>query len=142
MARSVRSPVSLQLWPDPYVVAKVRALPADWRVLAAGDEPVALVIRPGDLTIVAPRAVLDTLGEDLVEARSENWRAMTLDAVFPLDAVGVWAAVSRALAEVGVPVMAFSSHDTDHFLVPGALLGRALAALNTAGLDRFLPASP
>ena len=51
------------------------------------------------------------------------------------------ATVGRALAEVGVPVMVLSSHDTDHFLVPGGLLGRALAALGQTRLDRIL-ASP
>jgi hypothetical protein len=35
--------------------------------------------------------------------------------------------------------MVFSSHDTDHFLVPEKLLGRALAALGAADLERFLP---
>jgi hypothetical protein len=48
------------------------------------------------------------------------------------------ATIGRALADVGVPVMVLSSHDTDHFLVPGDLLGRALAALGQTRLDRIL----
>ena len=74
-----------------------------------------------------------------MERASEGWRAFTVEAVLPLETIGLLAVASRALAEVGVPVMVFSSHDTDHFLVPGKLLGRALAALNQAGLERFLP---
>ena len=74
-----------------------------------------------------------------MERVSAGWRALTVEAVFPLATVGLLAVVSRALADVGVPVMVFSSHDTDHFLVPDEHLGRALAALSQARLERFLP---
>ena len=49
------------------------------------------------------------------------------------------AARHRLGACIGIPIMAFSSHDTDHFLVPAESLGRALAALASADLERFLP---
>ena len=74
-----------------------------------------------------------------MERASEGWRAITVEANVPLETIGLLAVASRALADVGVPVLVFSSHDTDHFLVPAILLGRALAVLNQAGLERFLP---
>jgi len=75
-----------------------------------------------------------------VEHASRGWRAITLDTVLPLETLGVMATVGRALADVGVPVMVLSSHDTDHFLVPGHVLGRALAALGQTRLERLLAA--
>ena len=92
---------------------------------------------PDEVSLLAPEEVIQAAAS--VEHVSAGWRALTVEAVFPLGTVGFLAVVSRALAEVSVPVMVFSSHDTDHFLVPSEHLGRALAALNQARLGRFLP---
>lgn len=130
--------IRLELWPEPFAIVRLRTAPADLAAVQSGNAPVALVLAPGDITLMAPHSVVDALPAGLVEAGSREWRALTLDAEFPLDTVGVFAAVTRVLADVDVPVMGFSSHRTDHFLVPSALLGRALAALHNARLERFL----
>lgn len=122
-----RAGLRLTLWPQRYAVASLAAMP----VLAshmAGPAPVMLVMQEKEITLVAPESILADLSAE-VTRRDDGWRALTLAGEFALDAVGVLAALTRALAEADVPVMAFSSYATDHLLVPERLLGRALAAL-------------
>jgi hypothetical protein len=133
-----RSSLPLRLWPQRYTVARLRALPGDALRFSHDGPPVALVVGNGEVSVLAPAETVDSLGE-LVEKQDPGWRAVSLDAVLPLGTVGVMATVSRVLADVDVPIMVFASHDTDHLLVPEAMLGRALAALHQARLDR-LPA--
>ena len=140
MGRQLPPPLGLRLWPQPYAVARLRSVPALLPQLTSGGAPAALIVGHGVVSLLAPEESVHELAA-LVETTSEGWRALTLEAVFPLGTVGVLAAASRALAEVGVPMMTFSSHDTDHFLVPGQLLGRALSALGQARLERFLVAA-
>lgn len=131
-------PVGIRLWPQSYVVARLREVPAALSGSQAGGPPVALVVGHDEVSLLAPEEVIQGVAGS-VEHVSGGWRALTVEAVFPLGTVGFLAVVSRALAEVSVPVMVFSSHDTDHFLVPSEHLGRALAALNQARLERFIP---
>lgn len=122
----------LRLWPQRYGVASVATIP----VLAshvAGSSPVMVVVEEGEITLVAPEIILDTMAVEVMR-RNDGWRALTLAGEFTLDAVGVLAALTRALAEARVPVMAFSSFATDHLLVPEKQLGRALAALSQVSL--------
>jgi len=130
--------LGVRLWPQAYGVARLRHAPPTLPPVAAGDAPMALVVGHGEASLLAPAATIEALS-DLVEHVSSGWRALTLEAVFPPDTVGVLAAVSRSLAEIGIPLMVFSSHDTDHFLIPEHAVGRALAALGSAGIERFLP---
>jgi hypothetical protein len=131
-------PVGLRLWPQPYAVARLRAVPDAIPGLSGAGAPVVLIAGHDEVSLLAPQETVQELAA-LVETVSDGWRAFTVEAVFPLGTIGVLAAASRALAEVGVPVMVFSSHDTDHFLVPGHLLERTVAALKQARLERFLP---
>jgi hypothetical protein len=133
-----KQPVGLRLWPQPYAVARLFGVPDPLPRLSASDAPVALIVGHDEVSLLAPEEIVRALGS-LVERASEGWRAFTVEAVLPLETVGLLAVASRTLADVEVPVMVFSSHDTDHFLVPGRLLGRALAALGQAGLEHFLP---
>ncbi|HVN76062.1 MAG TPA: ACT domain-containing protein [Thermoanaerobaculaceae bacterium] len=131
--------VGVRLWPQVYAIARLDTVPEGLPSHTVGGPPVAVIVGHGEVSVLAPEDVIGDLalpGDEVFR----GWRALTLEAVFPLGTVGVLATVSGALAEVGVPVMVFSSHDTDHFLVPAASLGRALAALNQASLGRFLRA--
>ena len=132
-ARTLR----LHLWPEPYGVARLRAVPGSTDLLRRDGAPAALVVGHDEVSLLAPEAVIDALG-GLVEHHDRGWRALTFDTVFDLTTVGVLAVVARALASVGIPVMVISSHDTDHVLVPGARIGHALAALGQVDLERFL----
>jgi hypothetical protein len=127
----------LRLWPEPFGVARLRSLPDPAGLLRPDGPPVMIFAGHGEISVLAPEAAIDALG-DLVERHERGWRALTLDAVLDLSTVGLLAAAARALASVEIPVMAFSSHDTDHLLVPAAQVGRAVVALGSAGLERFL----
>jgi hypothetical protein len=132
-----RRGVRIVLWPEPYVVARFAVLP-ELPALAPEGAPISLTVGHGEISLIAPQAVVENLAV-AATALSSGWRALTLDVVFPLATVGVLAAIGGALARIGVPVLAFSSHDTDHLLVPASLLGRALAALGQIDMRRFLP---
>jgi len=136
MARADSGKLRVTLWPQAYAVARLRAVPVGLPLDPDGP-PVAVLVGGGEVSLLAPEEVVDRPDVD-AEHVSRGWRAITLDLVLPLDTVGVMATIGRALADVGVPVMVLSSHDTDHFLVPGDLLGRALAALGQTRLDRIL----
>jgi uncharacterized protein len=137
MARQARAAVGVRLWPQRYAIARLLAVP-DPLPSPAGGAPVALIVDHDEVSLVAPEEVVEAQG-GLVERVGKGWRALTLEATFPLTTVGLLAVVSRALADVGVPLMVISSYDTDHFLVPDETLGRTLAALSQARLERFLP---
>jgi len=138
VASEPRAGWPFRLWPEAYEIARLRALPGEALALAADGPPIALVVGHGEVSVIAPTATVAQLGE-LVESRCQGWRAITLEVVLPPTLVGVLAAAAGALAEIEVPLVAFSSHDTDHILVPERSLGRALAALRQARLERLLP---
>ena len=127
----------MRLWPDAYGVATLSGVPAIASWLLPEGPPVSLVVGHGEVSVLGPETVIDALG-DAVVRHDRGWRALTFDAEFPLAMIGLLAAATRVLAEVGVPGMAFSSHATDHLLVPEKHVGRALAALGQARLDRFV----
>jgi hypothetical protein len=115
----------------------LRTAPERLPSLPADGAPIALIVGHGEVSLLAPDDLVQSCAS-IAEEISGGWRALTLEAVFPPGTVGLLAVAGRVLADVGVPVMVFSSHDTDHFLVPDEKLGRALAALNQARLGRFL----
>jgi len=128
MASQQEPTVGVRLWPQIYAIARLRSVPVPFPSLIVGHDEVSLL---------APEELVRRY-EAIADDVSRGWRALTLEAVFPPGTVGLLAVAGRALADVGVPVMVFSSHDTDHLLVPADTLGRALAALNQARLGRFL----
>jgi hypothetical protein len=129
--------VRLHLWPQPYVVARLADVPEVAGRVTVEGAPVCLTVGHDEVIVLAPEEVVERLGVG-IEHVDGGWRALSLEARFAPGVVGVMEALSTALARVGVPVMVFSSHDTDHVLVPEALLGRALAAINQVDLDRFV----
>jgi hypothetical protein len=58
-----------------------------------------------------------------------GYRLITLEVRLDWQVIGYLAAVTRALADAGVPVGVLSSFHYDHLLVRGDLLGKAEAAL-------------
>ena len=137
MAPRAEPTIGVRLWPEPYAIAKLRAVPDPLPSPGADDAPVALIVGHGEISLLAPEETVERHAALVVEAM-RGWRALTLEAVFPPGTVGLLAVASQVLADIGVPVMVFSSHDTDHFLVPAGTLGRTLAALSQARLGRFL----
>lgn len=138
MAPTARAAIRVRLWPQRYAIARLIAVPDPLPPPPAGGPPIALIIDHDEVSLMAPEEVVEAQG-GLVDRVATGWRALTLEATFPLTTIGLLAVVSRALADVDIPLMVLSSHDTDHFLVPDETLGRALAALSQARLERFLP---
>ena len=52
---------------------------------------------------------------------------------FPLDAVGILAALSKPLADAGISTLAIGTFDTDYLLVKRAQAARAVVALTQSG---------
>jgi len=59
-------------------------------------------------------------------------RLIVFDPVEP-DVVGFIAAVSRALALKGIPILAYSDYNRDYLLVPEENVGKAVEALEEIG---------
>ena len=137
MASQQEPTVGVRLWPQIYAIARLRSVPVRFPSLPPEGAPAALIVGHDEVSLLAPEELVRRY-EAIADDVSRGWRALTLEAVFPPGTVGLLAVAGRALADVGVPVMVFSSHDTDHLLVPADTLGRALAALNQARLGRFL----
>ena len=95
------------------------------RALAVDVQPFAMVEEREGTTFVVRRHEADRDGYayDFVGA----W--LTLHVHSSLAAVGLTAAVSRALADAGIPANILAGHYHDHVLVPAIDADRAIAAL-------------
>lgn len=77
-----------------------------------------------------------TIDQALVPAgvRSEpGYRAVRVSGVLPPDLIGILVSIAAPLAEVGLPIFAISTFDTDYVLIRAGDLDKALAALRSAG---------
>ncbi len=95
----------------------------------AGAHPVVTVAEREGLTLVLPRAEADELG--LPYTFVAAW--ITLEVHSALEAVGLTAAFSRALADEGIPANVVAGFTHDHLFVPVARAADALRALNALG---------
>ncbi len=66
-------------------------------------------------------------------ARDGGWRCLRLGGPFDLTAVGILASVLTPLAQAQIAIFALSTYETDHVLVKGKDLARAIRALVKAG---------
>jgi hypothetical protein len=78
-------------------------------------------------SFILPAADAGSLGLDC----SMPMRSITLEVHSALDGVGLTAAVSRALADAGIPCNMIAAYHHDHVFVPTAAAERALAALES-----------
>lgn len=126
--RDVLRKASFHVHPQPFVIVGVRAS-GQATVVSLG--PWAAAVQSGEqVTYFLPEAEWERVAARFPAAKvSRGWRMLTLDAQVPWDVYGVVAALTRALAERGIPCAALSSFDTDHLLVPEQRLGGALQAL-------------
>ncbi len=113
--------MSPRLHPGAYVYAQVDGAVPD------GAEPVVTVREDEGLTLVLPRQQADALGlpYDFVAA----W--ITLEVHSALEAVGLTAAVSRALTDAGISANMVAGFTHDHLFVPHPRATDALHALQS-----------
>jgi hypothetical protein len=118
----------LSVLADPFVICRMEPA-APWPVWVAAARGLVSVTRTDDeLSIICRRQ--DAPAADV---SSDEWRALKLHGPFPLDAVGVLAAVSGALADARVSMLALATHDTDYLFVHARALPAAVRALRHAG---------
>lgn len=89
--------------------------------------PVVTVTEREGLTLVLPRAEADGLG--LPYTFVAAW--ITLEVHSALEAVGLTAAFSTALADAGIPANVVAGFTHDHLFVPVARAAEALHALGS-----------
>ena len=94
-----------------------------------GAEPVVTVREDEGLTVVLPRQRADALG--LTYTYVAGW--ITLEVHSALDAVGLTAAVSRALADMSISANVVAGARHDHVFVPYAERHTAVAVLSALG---------
>jgi len=107
------------------------AITAAAGVLAEIGEPFsALIVDKDEVTLVLPDEDWQDFKARLPDHHAAGpFRLITFDLPLALDLVGFLALVSRALADAGVTVLAFSAFERDHLLVPASQLEQAIAAL-------------
>lgn len=105
------------------------AQPGDWFFATVGAgtavTAAATVHEPEGLSVVVDRAEAERLGLD--DAHPFRW--ITLQVHSSLEAVGLTAAVSAALAEQGISCNMIAGAFHDHVFVPAAQLDDALVVL-------------
>ncbi|EWT03266.1 acetyltransferase [Intrasporangium oryzae NRRL B-24470] len=111
-----------ELHPEPWVVAVVERVPDDCTPFATVDEDEGT-------TVVVTAAEADRLGlaHDYVAAR------ITLRVHSALEAVGMTAAFSRALADAGMSCNVIAGFHHDHLLVPWERGAEAVTILRSLG---------
>lgn len=91
--------------------------------LPDGIEPLGTFREAEGLTVIAPASALENSGLQ----HTPGWARITLEVHSALSAVGLAAAVSRALADAGISANMIAAYHHDHVFVP---LHRAEEALS------------
>jgi uncharacterized protein len=91
---------------------------------------VSVTRTPDELSIVCPTEVAPES-----DTGERGWRLLTVRGPLEFTLTGIMAALSGELAAAGVSLFALSTYDTDHLLVKGENLERAVRALTEAGHD-------
>ncbi|MBK1788596.1 ACT domain-containing protein [Prauserella cavernicola] len=119
----------IDVQPGEYAVARLDAkaeVPPS--LLGADDGLVSLTRTSDELSVVCPAALVPG-GADV----DGDWRLLSVRGPLAFTLTGIIAALSSELAAAGVALFSLSTFDTDHVLVKGAELDRAVAALTGAG---------
>jgi uncharacterized protein len=93
-----------------------------------GVTVVSVISAPDGVTVVCPTRVAPAS-----DTREDGWRLLSVRGPLEFALTGVMAALAGELAAAGVSLFAVSTYDTDHVLVKGDDLERAVRALREAG---------
>jgi uncharacterized protein len=117
--RRLLATLSPRLDPEPFgIVVSAHPLPS---------KPVFSVIHEAEgVTVIAKRSDLEACGM----VGFESWARITLQVHSSLQAVGLTAAVSTALAELGISANMIAAFHHDHVFVPWDKRDAALACLS------------
>jgi hypothetical protein len=118
--------------PGTYAVCR---LPADAAVPLWASAPGGFtsVTRTADeLSIVCEKARVPAPQPGSVRGEG-GFALLKIHGPFPLDAVGILAAMAEPLANAGISILAIGTFDTDYLLVKRAQAARAVVALTQSG---------
>ncbi len=119
--------LAISVLEEPFMVCRLSPdspIP-DWAMKRAF---LSITRTPDELSLILPEAPIPP---DVV--REGGWRCLRLEGPFDLTAVGVLASLLTPLAQAKISVLALSTHGTDHVLVKGSDLARAVRVLVKAG---------
>jgi hypothetical protein len=118
--------LSLRVLPSRLAICR---LDADARVPSWFAGPFVSITRTAaELSIVCAET---DVPDDVIAAR--GYRALEVIGPIPLEALGVMATVSSALARARISLLPIGTYDTDYVLVQERDLEQAIAALREAG---------
>jgi hypothetical protein len=113
---------------DPFVVSRFEARSAAPQWALEGPGFAAVCRTDDELSIIAAESRVPD-----PPAAAPRWRGLKVHGPFSFDAIGVLAAISRALADARISLLAVSTHDTDYVFVQVPDLARAVRTLRHAG---------
>jgi hypothetical protein len=122
---------------DPTPLAVARFPAGWWPPAATGDGFLAVVVEPGETTVVAAADVLAGLGQP--EAVEHGWQRITFAGPLPWELVGFLADVATRLAGARIPFTSLSGFTTDHVLVRSAQAEVAVAVLRGGAAPDLRP---
>jgi hypothetical protein len=114
----------VDLAPEEYTITRLAAAPPP----IDANGLVSVTTTADGVSVVCPSAVAPPS-----EDARPGWRLLTVRGPLSFDLTGVMAALAGELAAAGVTLLAVSTYDTDHVLVPAADVERAVKALQEAG---------
>jgi hypothetical protein len=114
----------VDLAPGEYTITRLAAAPPP----IEANGLVSVTTTADGVSVVCPSAVAPPS-----EDARPGWRLLTVRGPLEFDLTGVMAALAGELAAAGVTLLAVSTYDTDHVLVPAADVERAVKALLEAG---------
>ena len=111
--------------------------PESFAVINVGSVPkakfFAIVRDVNGITVVLPESELGKVG-DLAKCE-RGFRLFTFDMILPFDLVGFISKILTALADARISVLVFSSYSTDHILVKGENVDKAIDILRDLGFE-------
>ncbi len=94
----------------------------------AAGQVVAVTRTPDELAVICDERVVPEATPAV-----RGWRCLQVQGPLSFEMTGILAALSRPLADAHIPLLAFSTYDTDYLLVREEHLAAAHAALEHAG---------
>lgn len=121
--RALLAGLSPQLWAIPRII---RAQLAE----AALPPNAIVVVREAEGT-----TVIESIADHTPSEGEPQWAQITLAVDSSLEAVGLTAAVAKALGDAGIPCNVVAAMHHDHLFVPWAQRDAAMAALQTLSAE-------
>lgn len=123
--------MQLRVLPDRLSIVRLPPT-APWPQPPGGASFFAAVRTTDEVSVVCVQDAVPHHEEARVES---DWRALEVAGPLDFGMVGVMAAITGSLSEVGVSVVIVSTFDTDYLLVRAESLDTTVAALRSAGHD-------